>query len=326
MTTPIKVKHRDGSLAPYNADMINRSIERACRGLTDPVSKVTQIATETGLTLYDGITTEELDQATINAAVQNIKDDPDYDAVASRLLLKTTYKSVLGDFNNDDPAELKYKHAQGFLACIKNGATASILDERFLVKYDLEKLASGLEIERDASFKYISLVTILKRYALRGQKQELLELPQYIWMRVAMGLALPEKNPTEWALKFYHKMSRLKYIAGGSTNVNAGAKLPQMSNCYVLEMQDSIDHIAKTVSDVMKLTKATGGIGLSVTKLRAEGSPVRSNNTFSSGPVPFMHTIDSTLRAVSRAGKKMGALCFYLENWHYNFDQFLDLK
>ena len=195
-----------------------------------------------------------------------------------------------------------------------------------MVKYDLEKLAGGLEIERDASFKYISLVTILKRYALRGQKQELLELPQYIWMRVAMGLALPEKNPTEWALKFYHKMSRLKYIAGGSTNVNAGAKLPQMSNCYVLEMQDSIDHIAKTVSDVMKLTKATGGIGLSVTKLRAEGSPVRSNNTFSSGPVPFMHTIDSTLRAVSRAGKKMGALCFYMENWHYNFDQFLDLK
>ena len=276
----INVTHRDGSRSAYNADMINRSIERACKGLSDAVSKVTQIASETEVALFDGITTEELDQATINAAVQNIKDDPDYDAVASRLLLKTTYKSVLGDFNNDDPAELKYKHAQGFLACIKNGATASILDERFLVKYDLEKLAAGLEIERDASFKYISLVTILKRYALRGQKQELLELPQYIWMRVAMGLALPEKNPTEWALKFYHKMSRLKYIAGGSTNVNAGAKLPQMSNCYVLEMQDSIDHIAKTVSDVMKLTKATGGIGLSVTKLRAEGSPVRSNNTF----------------------------------------------
>src|SRR3989339_39016 len=322
----INVTHRDGSRSAYNADMINRSIERACKGLSDAVSKVTQIASETEVALFDGITTEELDQATINAAVQNIKDDPDYDAVASRLLLKTTYKSVLGDFNNDDPAELKYKHAQGFLACIKNGATASILDERFLVKYDLEKLADALDIARDELFRYIGLVPSQKRYSILGPRQELSETPQFTWMRVAMGLALPEKNPTEWAIKFYNKLSKLEYVSGGSTNVNAGTRLPQMSNCYLLEIHDSIDHIAKTVSDVMKLTKATGGIGLSVSKLRAEGSPVRSNNTFSSGPIPFMHTIDSTLRAVSRAGKKMDALCFYLENWHYNFDQFLDLK
>jgi len=103
MTNPIKVKHRDGSYEPYNADMINRSLERACAGLPDAVSKVTQIASETEIALFDGITTAELDQATINAAVQNIKDDPDYDVIAVRLLLKTAYKSVLGDFDNDDP-------------------------------------------------------------------------------------------------------------------------------------------------------------------------------------------------------------------------------
>ena len=324
MTTPIKVKHRDGSLAPYNADMINRSIERACRGLTDPVSKVTQIATETELTLYDGITTEELDQATINAAVQNIKDDPEYDTIATRLLLKTIYKQVFGDYRADE--ELKQLHRDGFISYINKGASEGILDERLAASYDLNQIADALDITRDELFRYIGLVTIQKRYAIRGPRQELSETPQFTWMRVAMGLALPEKNPTEWAIKFYNKLSKLEYVSGGSTNVNAGTRLPQMSNCYLLEIHDSIDHIAKTVSDVMKLTKATGGIGLSVSKLRAEGSPVRSNNTFSSGPIPFMHTIDSTLRAVSRAGKKMGALCFYMENWHYNFDQFLDLK
>ncbi len=324
MTTPIKVKHRDGSYAPYNADMINRSIERACRGLTDPVSKVTQIATETELTLYDGITTEELDQATINAAVQNIKDDPEYDIVATRLLLKTIYKQTLGDYHDEE--KLKNLHRDGFIAYINQGVKEGVLDARLTANYDLNQVADALDITRDELFRYMGLVTIQKRYAIRGPRQELYETPQFSWMRVAMGLALPEKNPTEWAIKFYNKLSKLEYVSGGSTNVNAGTAKPQMSNCYILEIHDSIDHIAKTVSDVMKLTKATGGIGLSVSKLRAEGSPVRSNNTFSSGPIPFMHTIDSTLRAVSRAGKKMGALCFYMENWHYNFDQFLDLK
>ncbi len=121
-------------------------------------------------------------------------------------------------------------------------------------------------------------------------------------------------------------MSKLEYIAAGSTLVNAGTAYPQLANCFVMEMQDDMEHIAKTTRDVMWLTKGTGGIGLSVTKLRAQGSPIRSNNTTSTGPIPFMHTIDSILRAVSRGGKKFGALCFYMENWHLDFPEFLDLR
>jgi ribonucleoside-diphosphate reductase alpha chain len=121
-------------------------------------------------------------------------------------------------------------------------------------------------------------------------------------------------------------MSKLEYIAAGSTLVNAGTVYPQLANCFVMEMQDDMEHIAKTTRDVMWLTKGTGGIGLSVTKLRAQGSPIRSNNTTSTGPIPFMHTIDSILRAVSRGGKKFGALCFYMENWHLDFPEFLDLR
>ena len=128
------------------------------------------------------------------------------------------------------------------------------------------------------------------------------------------------------ALKFYDKISVLDYLPAGSTLVNAGTSYPQLSNCFVMQMEDDMDHIAKTVGDVMWLTKGTGGIGLSVTKPRSEGSPIKSNNTTSTGPIPFMHTIDSTLRAVSRGGKKFGALCFYMENWHLDFPQFLDLR
>jgi ribonucleoside-diphosphate reductase alpha chain len=141
-----------------------------------------------------------------------------------------------------------------------------------------------------------------------------------------MGLSLNEANPTEQAIKFYSKMSKLEYLAAGSTLVNAGTIYPQLANCFVMEMQDDMEHIAKTTRDVMWLTKGTGGIGLSVTKLRSQGSPIRSNNTTSTGPIPFMHTIDSILRAVSRGGKKFGALCFYMENWHLDFPEFLDLR
>src|SRR5690625_5127059 len=145
-------------------------------------------------------------------------------------------------------------------------------------------------------------------------------------MRVAMGLTLNEADPTAAAIDIYNKISTLDYLPAGSTLANAGTSHPQLSNCFVMQMEDDIGHIAKTVSDVMWLTKGTGGIGLSVTKLRSEGSPIKSNNTTSTGPIPSMHTIDSTLRAVSRGGKKFGALCFYMENWHLDFAQFLDLR
>jgi ribonucleoside-diphosphate reductase alpha chain len=192
--------------------------------------------------------------------------------------------------------------------------------------FDFKTLAAELEPAHDGLLKYIGVVTLNNRYGIKGRNGDPLEVPQYFWMRIAMGLSLNEQNPTEVALRFYRKMSTLEYLAAGSTLVNAGTSYPQLANCFVLEMQDDIEHIAKTTRDVMWLTKGTGGIGLSVTKLRAQGSPIRSNNTVSTGPIPFMHTIDSVLRAISRGGKKFGALCFYMENWHLDFPEFLDLR
>jgi ribonucleoside-diphosphate reductase alpha chain len=319
------VTKRDGTREDYDANKINQALEWTTRGLVNPVGIVAQLASETQITLFDGISTTQLDEAIISSAVQNIKDDPNFDIVASRLQRKVIYKEVLGDFTTDK--ELAWKHRGGFAHYIKTGVKAKLLDERLASrKFDLKALSYALELDRDEYLKYIGLVTMKNRYAIRGRDQALLETPQYFWMRVAMGLCLNEAEPTATAISFYHKLSKLEYLAAGSTLVNVGTPYPQLSNCFVAEMQDDIEHIGKTVGDVMKLTKGTGGIGLSVTKLRAHGSAINQTNTFSTGPIPFMHTIDSVLRAVSRGGKKFGALCFYIENWHLDFPEFLDLK
>ncbi len=320
----ITVVKRDGSKEPYDANRINLAIEDATQGLDENIGWVTQIASELEITLFDGITTQQLDEAVIQVALQNVKDDPAFDTVAARLLLKTIYKRVLGDYSS--PEELKRLHAEHFARNIQRGVDEMLLDSRLVQLFDLERLAQALEPAHDELLKYIGVVTLNNRYGIKGRNGDALEVPQYFWMRIAMGLTLNEQNPTETAIAFYEKMSKLEYLAAGSTLVNAGTIYPQLANCFVMEMQDDIEHIAKTTRDVMWLTKGTGGIGLSVSKLRAQGSPIRSNNTTSTGPIPFMHTIDSVLRAVSRGGKKFGALCFYMENWHLDFPEFLDLR
>lgn len=323
----ITIRRADGTTAPFNADKINRSIERACAGLTDPISKVTQIATETNLTLYDGITTEEMDKATINAAVQNIKEDIEFDKIATRLLLKTVYRRVLGDYDKDDFADLKRKHKEGFLEYIEKGINNKKLHQNMKAKFDLNILAEALAIERDDLFQYAGLDGLINRYVIRDANQNPAETPQYFFMRVAMGLAYNEANPTEYAKKFYNKMSKHEYIAGGSTNLGSGTTKPSLSNCFLMEIHDDMEHIAKSVSDIMLLSKGSGGLGASITKLRAAGSPLYSNfGGASSGPTPFAKIIDTAIRAIQRGGKKLGALCFYMENWHIDFPEFIDWK
>lgn len=317
----------DGTREPHDADRVNRSIERACIGLSDPIAMVTQIATETQLMLYDGIPTEEIDLATINTAVQNIKEDIEFDKVATRLLLKTIYRKVIGDYDKDDVEDLKIKHQLAFISYIKNGIAAGRLHPDMGSKFDINKLANTLDISRDDLFVYAGLDGLINRYAIKDTNQKVIETPQYFFMRVAMGLSYNEKDPTAMAIKFYTKMSRHEYIAGGSTNVASGTTRPALSNCYLLEIHDDIEHISKSISDVMRLSKGSGGIGASITKLRATGSPLKSSfGGTSSGPTPFAKILDTAIRAIMRGGKKKGALCFYMENWHCDFPEFLDWR
>jgi ribonucleoside-diphosphate reductase alpha chain len=321
----IHVVKRDGTREPFDANKINLALVKASEGLPDQIQKVVQVATELQLTLFDGITSEQLDEAVIHTALQNVKDDPDFDKIAARLLLKNIYKNILGDYTSE--AELKKLHEQKFPEYIKQGITDGLLDERMNGKvFDLKKLAKALDPSRDHLSKYLGVVTNKNRYALRKQSGAPIEVPQFTHMRIAMGLSFNEENPTEAAIDFYRHMSNLDYVPGGSTRVNAGGSFPQLSNCFLLEVQDDMESIAKGVRDVMWIAKGTGGIGISLNKLRAAGSPVKTTNTESTGPIPFMKMIDTALFAVSRKGKKAGAAALYMENWHLNFPQFLDLK
>jgi len=321
----ITVVKRDGTREAFDANKINLALVKASEGLPDQISKVVQVATELQLTLFDGITSEQLDEAVIHTALQNVKDDPDFDIIAARLLLKNIYKNILGDYA--DEAELKKLHEQKFAEYLASSVKDGLLDERMNGKvFDLKKLAKALDPTRDNLSKYLGVVTNKNRYALRKQSGEPIEVPQFTHMRIAMGLSFNAEDPTESALDFYDHMSTLDYVPGGSTRVNAGGSFPQLSNCFLIEVQDDMDSIAKGVRDVMWIAKGTGGIGISLNKLRSAGSPVKTTNTESTGPIPFMKMIDTALFAVSRKGKKAGAAALYMENWHLNFPEFLDLK
>ena len=321
----INVVKRDGTKEPFDANKINTAILKACEGLPDQISKVVQVATELQLTLFDGITTEQLDEAVIQTVLQNVKDDPDYDKIAARLLLKTVYKQILGDYETAE--ELKKLHAREFPKFVEAAVKEGLLDKRMADgRFDLKKLAAELDPARDDLSKYLGVVTNKNRYALRKQNGSPIETPQFTHMRIAMGLSYNEADPTTAAIEFYNHMSNLEYVPGGSTRVNAGGSFPQLSNCFLLNVDDDMESIAKAVRDTMWIAKGTGGIGIGFTKLRAAGSPVKTTNTESTGPIPFMKMIDTALFAVSRKGKKAGAAAIYMENWHLNFDQFVDLR
>ncbi|MBC7512732.1 ribonucleoside-diphosphate reductase subunit alpha [Candidatus Saccharibacteria bacterium] len=322
----IHVVKRDGTREPFDANMINLALVKASEGLPDQISKVVQVATELQLTLFDGITSEQLDEAVIHTALQNVKDDPDFDTIAARLLLKNIYKNILGDY--DSAEDLQKLHANKFAEYVKAGVKEGLLDSRMADPkvFDIKKLSLALDPSRDGLSKYLGVVTNKNRYALRKQSGAPIEVPQFTHMRIAMGLSFNEENPTEAAIDFYKHMSNLDYVPGGSTRVNAGGSFPQLSNCFLIEVQDDMESIAKGIRDVMWIAKGTGGIGISLNKLRAAGSPVKTTNTESTGPIPFMKMIDTALFAVSRKGKKAGAAAMYMENWHMNFPQFLDLK
>ena len=326
----IRVRKRDGSLAPYDGNEVAASIMDSARGLDDAVARATLLQAEVEITLFDGMTTEALDEAVIQVALGNAKDDPAFDTIASRIAVKKLYKEVFGDTHDDlgdvDPERVQDLHRNYFPRTIAKLVADGHLDERLGRDFDLETLAAALDPTRDDLIGFMGVRTMINRYLLRTPDKQALEVPQYFWMRVAMGLSLTEDDPTSSALALYDSMSNLRHLAAGSTLVNAGTPSAQLSNCFVMRTEDNLEHIAQTIRDVMWITKGTGGIGLSMSDLRCEGSPIRSDNTASTGPIPFIHTFDSTLRAVSRGGKKLGALCFYLENWHMDFPQFLDLR
>jgi len=320
----VKTIRNIGDLLPYSKEKFTNFIHLHFNGIEDAYSKINMIVNEVELTIYDGMDLNQIIESAILVSVQNIQNDIDFEKVATRLELTRIYITALKIDSLDDNFEEVYK--KSFINYIHKGVEQKLLDRDFATIFDLEELSNEINSSNDDIFRYIGISTLENRYMVKDRDHNPIETPQFTWMRVAMGMSVKEKKPMEQAKIFYQKLSNIEYIPGGSTMIGAGTTYPVLSNCFLLDTEDDINHIFDNVKNVALISKGTGGVGISLSKLRAEGSPIKSNNTFSSGPIPFAHTLDSTIRAVSRAGKKLGAMCMYMENWHINFPEFIDLK
>jgi len=319
----IKVVKRSGDVVEFNIGEIERAISNCCRDLDGPID-VIGVLRDTKLGLYDGIKTSEINQAVIMAIRARIERDPVYSTLASRFLFNDLYKAVLGlDEFADGFADA---HRAGFADKIRTGIEAGRLDPR-LATLDLTRLGGELRPERDRLFTYLGAQVLYDRYFLKNLNQEILETPQYFWMRIAMGLALNESSDREgWALKFYDVISSLHYVPSTPTLFHSGTNHPQMSSCYLTTVRDDLSHILKCIGDNAQLSKWSGGLGNDWTSIRGTGAQIKSTNVGSQGVVPFLKIVDATTAAINRSGKRRGATCVYLECWHYDFEDFIELR
>jgi ribonucleoside-diphosphate reductase alpha chain len=320
MTKGIKVKKRNGRLEQINLDKINKCAERAAKGIESVSSS--EIVLDASIQLYDKIPTTEIDKALIMSTRSKIEKEPNYTYVAARMLLNNLYKEVFGETVDSDVFELQYK--KNFIANIKKLVRKGRLSPR-LLEYDLKLLSERLDIGRDLLFKYLGIQTLYDRYFIHI-KQRRMETPQAFWMRVAMGLCLNEENKTEAVLKLYDKMSAFKYCPSTPTLFNSGTVRSQLSSCYLSTVDDSIDGIFGTIHGQARLSKYAGGLGVDWTPVRSSGSYIKGTNGSSSGLVPWLKIFNDTLVAVNQGGKRKGAGCAYLEVWHLDIEDFLDLR
>jgi len=319
----ISVKKRNGTVTEFNIGEIERAVTNCCADIDEAID-VVGIIRDTKLGVYDGISTADINRAVIMAIRARIERDPAYSALAARFLVNDLYKEVLGvdEFSDTFAA----RHREAFSEKIHAGVEAGRLDPR-LLEYDLDKMAGELRPERDKLFTYLGVQVLYDRYFLKNLDQEVLETPQFFWMRIAMGLALNEtKNSEEWALRFYDVVSSLHYVPSTPTLFHSGTMHPQMSSCYLTTVEDDLSHILKSIGDNAQLSKWSGGLGNDWTNIRGTGALIKSTNVGSQGVVPFLKIVDATTAAINRSGKRRGATCVYLEAWHYDFEDFLELR
>lgn len=257
------------------------------------------------------------------AAKARIEKEPDYSYVAARLLLDITYRETMGvDAHNPD---LEKHHRKYFAKYLKKAVELERLDGELLT-YDLDKLAAALDLSRDEKFTYLGIQTLYDRYLIH-ERDVRLETPQIFWMRVSMGLAVNEgKNREEKAIEFYNVLSQFLFVSSTPTLFNAGTLHPQLSSCYLSTVMDDLKHIFKVVSDDAQLSKWAGGLGNDWTNVRATGSWIKGTNGRSQGVIPFLKVANDTAVAVNQGGKRKGAMCAYLETWHLDIEDFLELR
>ena len=306
------------ALAPRRLQSL---IESACVGLGQDV-KADPIVAETMRNLYDGVPMDEVYKASILAARTLIEKDPDYTYATARLLLHTIVREVLGrDVTQDQMAQA---YTEYFPQFIQKGVDNELLDPR-LLKFNLARLAAALKPQRDLQFDYLGLQTLYDRYFLHVRKTRI-ELPQAFFMRVAMGLSLNEADPEARAIEFYEVLSSFDFMSSTPTLFNSGTLRSQLSSCYLTTVPDDLDGIYESIKENALLSKFAGGLGNDWTRVRALGSHIKGTNGESQGVGPFLKVVNDTAVAVNQGGKRKGAVCTYLETWHLDIEEFLELR
>ena len=296
-------------------------IEASCANLGAAV-KPEPIVAETMRNLYDGVPIDEVYKASILAARTLIEKDPDYTYATARLLMHTIRREVLGEEVAHEVMHTRY--AEYFPGFIAKGVQNELLDEK-LQQFDLQRLGAALKPERDLQFDYLGLQTLFDRYFLHVRKQRI-ELPQAFFMRVAMGLSLNEINREERAIEFYEILSSFDFMSSTPTLFNAGTLRSQLSSCYLTTVADDLGGIYDAIKENALLSKFAGGLGNDWTPVRALGAHIKGTNGESQGVVPFLKVVNDTAVAVNQGGKRKGAVCAYLETWHLDIEEFLELR
>lgn len=320
----IMVRKRNGTTEPFSLQKVQKSLEKIV-GDHKAELDVDLVINQLRLEIYEDIQTTEIERALIMVLRSFIERDPAYSKVAARALSNKLYKEVVGadviDFNN-----LEEQLREAFVRCIHKGVSARRLDPRMLT-YNLEYIASELVNERDNLLSYLAVQTLNDRYFTRiPETQELLETPQMFWLRVAMGVALEEENKEVKAVEFYRVISTLHFVPSSPTLFNAGMIHSQLSSCYLTTIEDDLDHIFKSFGDNAQLSKWSGGLGNDWSKLRGTGALIKRNGIESQGIIPFLKIANDVTVAISRSGRKRGATCAYLETWHWDIEDFIDLR
>jgi len=311
----------DGQSRPLDMEQVRSLITRACVGLEKHVDAEAILA-ETVKNLYDGVPVQELHKSAILAARALMEKDPAYSQVTARLLMHTVRKEVFGHEVAQDDAQANY--VEYFPKFIKKGIDADLLDAK-LAQFDLKKLAEALVAERDLQFGYLGLQTLYDRYFLHIRDVRI-EMPQAFFMRVAMGLALNEINREARAIEFYNLLSTFDFMSSTPTLFNSGTQRSQLSSCYLTTVADDLDGIYEAIKENALLAKYAGGLGNDWTPVRALGAHIKGTNGKSQGVVPFLKVVNDTAVAVNQGGKRKGAVCAYLETWHMDIEEFLDLR
>lgn len=324
-TKPIRtfeITAQDGSLVQINDHMLHHRFSYACRGLDSLVSA--QELLEVSITqFYPGMKEPEVDLANIFAAKVKIEKEPAYSQVAARLLLDVLYRETLGLAASD--AALPKAHKQYFKKYIKEAISYDRVSPK-LLDFDLDELGKAIDLKRDDLFSYLGLQTLYDRYFIHHEQRRL-ETPQIFWMRVAMGLAINEgEQKNQRAIEFYHVLSQFYFTSSTPTLFNSGTKHSQLSSCYLSTVMDDLHHIFKVVADDAQLSKWAGGIGNDWTNVRATGARIKGTNGTSQGVIPFLKVANDTAVAVNQGGKRKGAMCAYLETWHLDIEDFLELR